>query len=370
MLINKIKDRGWRWFFYRLLSEIRKPTKPSLIYLMDTLLRCRHVLGFSKVSDDRFLYAIFDLEIAPVTYNIVEFLIDAEYESKIQNKEGFIVVFVPLFNKTEDIYDEYSQVFDSESKQWRFNNIVLAATSLSKSCKGFCALSIRKKSIEFVKNKNTYPKYYDGKNLRYIDIAKFYRKLNKPNMVRGLSASVEGVRYIKKWMHVNGINGDIVVITVRESDYDKTRNNKHSEWLQFANYLKKNNYCPVIVPDTDNSFMANQIYPEILIFNECAWNMELRMALYELAYINFFLPNGPLVLCAWNSNCNYIAMNMLPEGSPVTTKESYEKIGYKIGENYKFAHNGQRLIFKDDTFKNILQEFNSFVGSQCQVNDE
>jgi len=362
VLIRKIKDRGWRWLFYRLLREIRKPTRPSLIYLMDILLRCRHALGFSKVSDDRFLYAIFDLEIAPVTYNIIEFLIDAEYESKIQNKDGFIVVFISLLNKTEDICDEYGQVFDNESKKWRFDNIVLPATSLSKSCKGSCVLSSRKKSIDLVKNKNTYPKYYDGKNLRYIDIAKFYRKFNKPNMVRGLSASVEGLRYIKKWMHVNGINSDVIVITVRESDYDKTRNNKHSEWLLFANYLKKNSYSPVIVPDTDNSFLASKFYPDILIFHECAWNIGLRMALYELAYINFFLPNGPMDLCIWNSKCNYIAMNMLPEGSPVTTKESYERIGYKIGENYKFAHNGQRLVFKDDTFENIKDEFEKFVN--------
>jgi len=78
--------------------------------------------------------------------------------------------------------------------------------------------------------------------------------------------------------------------------------------------------------------------------------------------LNFFLPNGPLDLCVWNHKCKYIAMKMLPEGSVVATVDSYKKLGHNIGESFKFAQSGQRLIFKDDNFENIKYEFDRYVA--------
>ena len=54
-------------------------------------------------------------------------------------------------------------------------------------------------------------------------------------------------------------------------------------------------------------------------------------------------------------------MNMLPQGSKVTTKEAYKKIGLPIGENYRWAWPNQKMVYEPDTFKNIVAEFKSFT---------
>ena len=95
--------------------------------------------------------------------------------------------------------------------------------------------------------------------------------------------------------------------------------------------------------------------------------MGLRIALYETAYLNFFVPNGCMVLASFNPRCSYIAMNQLPKDSIVTNKEAYKRVGI-LGDNYKFANQKQRLCFKPDTYENIKTEFDRFVKDNPPTN--
>ncbi len=166
-IIKKIKDKGLRWFLWRLKSEIRNPTNLYFKIIVDNMLRLRKSVKRPlqrKVSDD-LLYAIFDIECSPITFNIAEFLVDAEYESRNINKNGFVVV-VPL--EKEPLYknEEYLSVVDSASKSWRFQNIVLPIISLSSSCKGIHILPRRKDVELYVRNFDIYPDIYNSKNIR------------------------------------------------------------------------------------------------------------------------------------------------------------------------------------------------------------
>ncbi len=167
-IIKKIKDKGLRWFLWRLKSEIRNPTNLYFKIIVDNMLRLRKSVKRPlqrKVSDD-LLYAIFDIECSPITFNIAEFLVDAEYESRNKNKNGFVVVVVPL--EKEPLYknEEYLSVVDSASKSWRFQNIVLPIISLSSSCKGIHILPRRKDVELYVRNFDIYPDIYNSKNIR------------------------------------------------------------------------------------------------------------------------------------------------------------------------------------------------------------
>ena len=235
--------------------------------------------------------------------------------------------------------------------------------SLSSFCKGTYVLPRRNDVFRFVKNHDVYPHLYDGFNLRASDVGELiYHKLHRPNLVQGLRPLPQGLRYIQEWLEVNRIRSPIVTITLRCSPFDTARNSDIEAWSMFTGYLLESGYHPVIIPDTDNAFGIDSSFEGATIFRDCAWNIGLRAALYESAFLNFFVPNGPSSLAVCNANCSYIFMNMLPAGSIVSTEEAYQIHGFKIGDSYKFATAQQRLCWKPDTFDNIKSEFDRFVN--------
>ena len=361
-IIKKIKDKGLRWFLFRLKSEIRNPTNLYFKIIVDNMLRLRMSVTkplLRKERDD-LLYAIFDMECAPITFNIAEFLVDAELESRNINKNGFVVVVVPLEKEPKYENEEYLSVVDSASKSWRFQNIVLPIISLSSSCKGIYILPQRKDVEQYVRNFDIYPDIYDSKNIRYLDAGKLYRKLDRPNMFEGLRATKQGLRYVDKWIKANNINKPIVTITIRDYGYDKVRNSNLDAWSRFSTYLDGSGYVPVIIPDIDGDDLDQTYFSDGFIYKEAAWNMMLRMALYELVYLNFFVSGGPLSLAIMNPKCSYIAMNLFAEGSVIDTKDAYKKIGYDVGTNYKFSTENQKLVYDTDSYDNIVSEFECY----------
>jgi len=369
-LFLKIKQNGFLWFIKRTKKEFRNPTVPLLKAIVDKFLYLRKKVTcfITKSQKDEFLYAVYDLDVNASTYNCSEFLIDAEYEANRNNKSGFVVVIVPPSSDQSLGWKEYDFVIDSDSKQWRFQNIVISLTFLSPYCKGTYILPSRLEAISFVKGRDVYPYLYDGRNLRSIDVPDFYRKFDRPHLFEGFRASKQGLKYIRDWIHENRIVFPVVTITIRNNAFDIVRNSNIKEWVRFARYLQSTGYHPVVIPDTDNAFSDDPLFEGITIFRECAWNMGLRMALYESAFLNLFVPNGCLSIALYNYRCSYICMNNHPEGSIVMTEKVAKELGQTIGANHKFATPNQRLSYKPDSYDNILEEFKLFLKDNCREN--
>ena len=374
MLLQKIRNKGIKWFFWRLNSEFRKPTKASTKFILDGLLRIRKKISSTRKDNDHeeLLYAIYDLKIAPITFDIIEFLINAEYEANRVGKKGFAIVFVPQEGPADFGWEEYDAIFDSdmekakslreESNAWKFENIVLAITMLVPKCKGIFILPKRSDVFEFIDKENVIPELYDGVNLRHLDVRDFYQKLDRPNLVEGLRATNQGLRYIENWYTKNKIDIPVVSITIRQYEFDKARNSNIKAWVKFAHYLKDSGYFPVIVPDTESAFNTQDTFPDLYVFNEGSWNMGLRMAFYESCYLNFFSPNGPSRLAVWNAKVSYISMNSLPKNSIVTTEEYFKARDHQVGENFKFSLPHQRYVYTPETYEGIVKEFEKFVA--------
>ena len=346
------------------MNEFRNPSMPITKATIDGILKFRKRLigAFKADNSDDLLYSIIDLKIFPITFDITEHLVDSEYEANRLGKKGFIIVFVPQGSPQNYGWDEYDSLFDSESKLWRFHNIVLPITLLARKCKGIYILPRRADVTTFIRNKDVHPNIYDEINLRLAKTSDLYKKLDKPNLIEGLRATKQGLRYIESWYKSNNIENKVVTITIRQSSFDEARNSNLKEWKKFIRYLKDKGFFPVVIPDTDSSFETKNLFPESYLFKEAAWNIGLRMALYETSFVNFFSPNGPSRLAVWNPKSSYICMNSLPENSIVTTEEYFKARDHKIGENYKFALPNQRFVFTPESFEGIVEEFEKFVN--------
>jgi len=259
-------------------------------------------------------------------------------------------------------YSEYDKIINEDSSNWRINNILIQTASIHDKCKGIIILPDRQSVKEIIKNNEIYPYLYDGVNLRAANIIEFYKNMDRPKLFTGLSASVKGKEYIESYIKENSINKKIITIVLRNYDFDPIRNSKIDEWAKFVNYLLESNYHPVIIPDTDDAFNRMLPFDERYIFRDCCWNIGLRMALYESSYLTLSVPTGPVALALFNKKCSVIVMNFLPEGSITTSRESFKKIGYEIGENYRFLLPNQKVSYLPDYFSNIKFEFDEFIN--------
>ena len=77
--------------------------------------------------------------------------------------------------------------------------------------------------------------------------------------------------------------------------------------------------------------------------SEAAINLGLRMALYERAYVNLGVNNGPMGLCWLNDRTRYVTFKMLTDAVPQTTPEYMRHLGYEIGEQLPGAKPWQQI---------------------------
>ena len=264
-----------------------------------------------KIRSDDYLYAIFDLEISPITFNIGELLCAAEVESIEKNKKGIVLVIVPEKFKNIDYVSEYEKAIDRESIKWRIENIVIQVAGLHQACAGINILPSRSSIAEIVNLYDTYPYLYDGINLRYADLSKLYA--SKAYDFKGLRATVQGKKYIEQYLSSMGIDKKIVTLVVRSSKYDVARNSNKEELSKFVQYLLNSGFHPIVVPDTDSAFDIETFFDPKYIFRDCCWNVGLRLALYEISFLSIFGPGGAGCIFLLDSACPCIFINAIVE---------------------------------------------------------
>ena len=153
----------------------------------------------------------------------------------------------------------------------------------------------------------------------------------------------------------------MVVITLRQYGYDVTRNSNIEEWVKFAHWVKEIGFTPVFVPDTDSCYLPNNLLEGFIVFNEACWNLGLRMALNELAFVNLFYYNGTAAICKLNKKVRIIAFYPILEKSIHGDSATINVMGLKEGQRrYDYAQPYQFLSWKHDSFENIREEFMEF----------
>lgn len=344
-----------KWLIKRSIRETRQPST-ALGKLLFRWPRAMLSRNHEKSGQDTML-AVYDLQTASITFNFVEYLVLVGQEALRRGKTGFHVLFVPREEDKSLSWKAYDSIYDEDSKAWRFYGILLPLTYLSPLCRGFTLLSHRSQIQQSLLNQSVFPPLYSARFQDTHDATTLYKSLT-PGYT-GLKAPIQAIRYVQGWQ-ANGVNRKkYITLSIRDQKFDPARNTNIGECKKFLSYLNDKGYLPIIVPDTDNAWTTSD-WSTAIVFHEAAWNLPLKMALYELAYVNFFSPNGSVELVKFNPLCSYIFMNFLPQGSIVTTPESMDLIGMKPGDQYRFAEPWQRAIWAADTLENYIAAFEQF----------
>ncbi|MEX2615904.1 MAG: hypothetical protein WD767_07395 [Alphaproteobacteria bacterium] len=309
------------------------------------------------------LYVFYDLQVSPVTFDICWSITAAENIRREQGLDDIHFVFVPGFHDGfRNESPDYEAVVDRAARRWRMSQILLPMLQFLPEVTGFTICPNRSSAtlLRILHDRHVYPPSYwprlpvAHKPRHVLDRARAGKAVALP-----LRAQPHAVRYIDQWRAANRFGArKLIVITLRNYRYMAERNSNIDAWARFAGTLDATEFAVVFVPDTET---AMDPVPTALsgyhVAAAAAWNVGIRMALYEAAYLNLMVNNGPHGLCMFNERCRYIMFKILTESAPQTTREYMTFLGFEIGKSPPFSTRFQRWVWEDDTLSVIKREF-------------
>ncbi len=159
-----------------------------------------------------------------------------------------------------------------------------------------------------------------------------------------------------------------VVITLRET-YAEGRNSDIKEWLKFGEYAEKTNRV-IFVRDTRN-WNARLGYgdTQFSTFPTASIDLDIRLALYKHAKMNFSVGGGPTSLLRFSVDIPYRAFKLVVESEsrpsiplPDPIEPGNDKIQIKGGDNPTI------ILYKDEIIEQLNQGRNKIVAKDTEGN--
>jgi hypothetical protein len=368
LLVYKLRTGGLAWLAERLRREWALPTTRPGQALYRAARGVRR--GLATADADRkaagdLLYACYDLAVAPITFDFLWFLVGAEMIRLKRGRPAIQVLIVPGRDgglRKED--PEYEGQVDAAARRSRIANILVPACGFLPTVAGVSLAASRAEAERSLAGvAAVFPSGYEPALPRYPGSAEALRVAREEGAeLRVLRAGAPALREMSEWLESRGCDGKVVTITLRSYDYMPGRNSNLAAWAAFARSLDRSRYAPVFVPDTAQCFRG--IPAELRDFPVCAEaavNLGLRMALYERAYLNLGVNNGPMGLCWLGAQTRSITFKMLTDAAPQTTPEYMRHLGFEIGGQLPNAPFWQKWVWENDDLPVIEREFAAMV---------
>lgn len=271
----------------------------------------------------------YDLGHYPITYDFVYWLVRAE-EARIKiGAQSLGIVFQP--GDAEGFRHRTVRDYQllPERKRWRLENLL---APLAWRLPSVSTVQISPVRIE----KLATPHFNIFNDIHKVELSPF--------------RASEAARAA-----VNAMYPDpYVTITLRQSDIQPERNSDQAQWAKVAEWLNGHGLDVVVVPDTDAVLRGEN---DGVWAYECipaAMNIDIRLALYELAEFNCFTSGGPTALAAF-SDCRYAAFKMV---CPPWTAKHLQDVGIEDGSDrgpFRETH------FCPDTYTNVVHILERFL---------
>jgi spore maturation protein CgeB len=302
--------------------------------------------------------ASYDLDKHPISYDFAFFLQAAEiFRKQVRARRLVVEILHPLdIDNIAGVSREADRAVDAHGRAFRIFHICTQLTELL----GLSAVvNIKNRAALGVLE----PKP-DQSVLRFPtpDISHhsgYYRIVNEnPELVTGLSASVEAQRYVRNWLDTFQRDRKLLCVTLRQYRFDPQRNSNLESWAAFLKKVDPAEFAVVVVPDTDQlvGFAPSALghYPA---FAPACFGADLRFALYEAAYLNMCVNTGPGVAAFLDKKVRCLMFKIVVPNVPHCTVEFIKWNGFEIGGTPKFATPFQKWVWADDDVDVLWREF-------------
>ena len=309
----------------------------------------------------KILTAFYDLKVSPTTYDIISFLFLAEMVRLRDDLDAIDLAIV--VNDQDSPHREDEGDLPREKKDWMLHHVMLKADAALPSCRRTFLVPDRYEAMDLVRNANKiFPEDYsvDAPKPRYVTTEIIHLGL-RGCPYADFEATPEALTRMENWLAARTTDRKIVTITLREMARQPARNSNLTAWSEFAHSLNCSEYFPIIIRDTNAVFQpVPDIYRDITVCDLASLNMELRAALYQHAYANLIINNGPNGLLHLNSLNRYLQLK--PEAKDTNVSEFYErKAGYAPDYHFLKMNSQQIIVFESDSYENIHSNFNQLI---------
>lgn len=372
----KIRSRGLGWGMARLAKELRVPQTTQGLTLRQGLTSVYAALAWlarlipllawrSIFASRRRLIYFLDLDAAPVTFDIVNYLMAVEIERRRLGCTDVHVVIVPGRNRGFRDEENYEPLLPISGRWWRLHQVVIPSLSLLPSCSGYTVCSTRWQAtlLRLLAGRVLPPGYWPAAPYSLTIRPVLDAARTGTAVLPGLEPPERARDYVRQWIEKRASERRVVAITLRQYDFEPARNSNISAWIEFARGLDPTAYLPVFLLDTEAAMKGlPSEFTDLTVFAEGPWNLLLRAAFYEAAFLNMAVVQGPMTLCWFNAKCRYVAF-LSPESTPQTNIESMRSHGYMPGQSLPFATPFQKWVWEKDDLAAIMREFGTMVSA-------
>jgi spore maturation protein CgeB len=320
------------------------------------------------------VHAIYDADKNPISYDVAFFLQAAEIFRKLSGAADLVIsiVWPADISDIPGLPKRYNLAVGADAKAFRIFHILAQMAELTTN-KTVSQIKSRKyidASLEFLRGKKviTFP------HLDNTHHSIYYRLVNEnPDLMEGFSASRAAHRYVGQWLQTFTGPSKILCITLRQYEFDPVRNSNMAAWEEFLGRINPTEFTIVIVPDTDH--FADPKSPfggKYHVFTPACFDVDLRFALYETAYLNMFVNNGPGSAATLSRKIKYLMFKLVVPGVTHCSEEVLLQLGFEPGKSPSYANEFQKWVWMDDSAEILWSEFCAMrkkIDSGCNTPD-
>lgn len=297
------------------------------------------------------LTAFYDLEIGPVSYDFVVFMVKAKIEQKRINAERIHVVIVPYAEGVGGMFRDKTALYDVHEMTWRLWNIVIPACQLFDASVTLANDWLMAKRLASEKTWKCWPEDWESQSLanrRHL-IGDVITASRAGVAIPRVQASEHARRKVREFYDVLG--GPVVTMTLRQT-YLPERNSHATAWAVAQSHIEKRGYPVVLLRDTSLALSSGFGYGEL--------SLDIRAACYAESALNLQSNNGAASLC-WFGPAPY---RMFSAGVAVSEWDNlFVKQGLPLGTTWPWALKQQKLVYGPTTAEQIINEFEEWRTS-------
>lgn len=378
--LGRIRDRlvqhGPAWIPKRVRFELATPTTMPGKALFSVRQTARHWtrvpfrallrrIDTTPPGADETMYAFYDLAVAPVTFDAVWFTVAAEVARRAAGRRHLHFVVVPgRLEGFREEFGNYEAFVDREARRWRIENMLLPIFGLLEATAGMTVAASRGEA-GYMRDRAraVFPDRYDPALPNYSHTHEVIAAARAGEATAVLGAPEEARRTIDRYLQAHAGGRKVLTITLRDYGFGAARNSNHAAWAAFARDLDPAEWFAVFVPETTRTVEPPR--PELeglAMLPEAAWNVGLRLALYEAADLNMSVNTGPIYLASFAPDAPNIVFKMVEESVEQTTTAYMESLGFVPGETPTCLNRLTRWVWEDDDEATLRREFEAMAS--------
>lgn len=334
----------------------------------DTSNLTRKAFFNSFIEKNETLYAIYDLTVNYTTFDVIVFILRADYNRRKRGLKNFIFIVAPGPDEGFRFIPDQAQRKNSRFEdEWRLDNILAASARLHPKCTGVSILSNRRElaALFFAaeSRNNIFPPDYDFRRPRTSDLqgspaTLFDAARTEKAVIQTLATRSSARRLVARDLARLAPAARVVTLTLRQSNNQHGRNSVPGEWARLARTLTQEGYYVIVLKDVEAGVMPAEFEQgDFHEYDGALANLELRSALYELADQNLFVNGGSAAISYWNRFVNCLVFKLFVPSSRVTTMTFLNNFGYFDGEQLPHMGKHQKLVWRNDDYDILLEEF-------------